>query len=166
ANRLASNSLVEGLVYGARAGEAASRKVTEMPDHLSVQPILSSIGNVPAQTIDVADVQASLKSLMGRLVGVQRDRDGLQEAAASIESFMAYVMPAQFTNEAGWELQNMLSTASLIVQSALAREESRGVHFRLDHPQPDDEKWRLHLSTRVDQNGGHPTRGALLQPQM
>jgi L-aspartate oxidase len=55
------------------------------------------------------------------------------------------VLARQFTKPDGWELQNMLTVASLMVESALAREESRGVHLRTDFPKVDDANWRRHL---------------------
>lgn len=161
ANRLASNSLLEGLVYGAHAGEAASRAAREMPDVMQAIRI-----EQPAQMhgpdFDVADVRASLKSLMGRLVGVQRDAAGLREAADQVDSFCAFVMKRQFETVDGWELQNMLCTAQMMTRAALFRQESRGVHFRLDHPEPDDMHWRRHLTLKIDRNGGHPQLSAPL----
>jgi len=162
ANRLASNSLLEGLVYGAHAGNAASRAAREMPD--AMQAI--SIEQPPetnAPDFDVADVRASLKSLMGRLVGVQRDAAGLREAAEQVDSFCTFVMKRQFDTEVGWELQNMLCAAQMMTRSALMRQESRGVHFRLDHPVPDDIHWRRHLTVRIDRNGGQPQLSASLE---
>jgi L-aspartate oxidase len=164
ANRLASNSLLEGLVYGAHVGEAASRAAAEMPDQMRALPI-----EQPKQSqsieFDVADVRASLKSLMGRLVGVQRDADGLREAAAGVDSFCSYVMKRQFKDVAGWELQNLLCTAQMMTRSALARRESRGVHFRLDYPTVDDQNWRRRLGIRIDRNGGQPFVEPLLTTQ-
>lgn len=162
ANRLASNSLLEGLVYGAHAGEAASRAAAERPLEMRAALIRNSV-QVRNQSFDVADVRVSLKSLMGRLVGVERDADGLREAADSIRSFASYVMPHQFSTPEGWELQNLLLTASCIVSSALARQESRGVHFRSDAPQPDDANWKRNLTLQVDVEGGHPQSGALVE---
>jgi L-aspartate oxidase len=120
--------------------------------------------HVGTEPFDIADVRVSLKSLMGRLVGVERDADGLREAADSIRSFAAYVMPHQFDSIEGWELQNMLISASCVVDAALVRVESRGVHFRSDYPEPDDEKWRRHLTIQIDADGGHPKLGEMLGP--
>lgn len=163
ANRLASNSLLEGLVYGASAGEAASRSVGEEAPKMLAIPIRQA-KKVSHETIDVNDVRVSLKSLMGRLVGVERDTKGLQEAADSLRSYAAYVMPHQFDHVAGWELQNLLTTASVMVDSALARTESRGVHFRSDHPKSCDESWRRHLTVQIDVDGGHPQKGIEMSP--
>ena len=115
------------------------------------------------ESFDVADVRVSLKSMMGRLAGVEREAEGLQEAADSIRSFAAYVMPHQFDAVEGWELQNLLLTASCIVDAALVRAESRGVHFRSDFPKPDDQNWRRHLSMKIDVDGGHPRVEPMLQ---
>ncbi len=161
ANRLASNSLLEGLVYGAHAGEAASRAAAEGSNNMLAlaisHPVLER-----NESFDIADVRISLKSLMGRLAGVQRDAAGLREAAESIRSFAAYVMPFQFDSVEGWELQNLLTMASCMVSSALARTESRGVHFRSDYPVPNDAQWRRHVTIQVDVDGGHPKVGPLL----
>ena len=163
ANRLASNSLLEGLVYGAHAGEAVSRAVGEESPSLQAAAIRSP--EYPdGESFDVADVRVSLKSLMGRLASVQRDGEGLREAAESIRSFAAYVMPHQFDSVEGWELQNLLLTASCMVDSAIIRTESRGVHFRSDYPEKDDENWRRHLSIQIDVDAGHPKLDAMLEP--
>ena len=158
ANRLASNSLLEGLVYGAVAGEQASRQAAEQSTDMRVIRIKSSLSE-PGEPIDVADVKASLKSTMGRLVTVERDEEGLREAEDLIESLASYVMHHAFGTPVGWELQNLLTVSSMITAAARARTESRGVHFRTDHPERDDENWRLHLNLNIDA-GGHPTRDA------
>ena len=163
ANRLASNSLLEGLVYGAHAGEAASRAAAEASSNMEALPIAHPV-HARGESFDVADVRVSLKSLMGRLVGVERRPEDLQEAADSIRSFAAYVMPYQFDHVEGWELQNLLVVASCMVDAAIARTESRGVHFRSDFPESDDENWRRHLTMQIDVNGGHPKAGKKLEP--
>ncbi len=109
-----------------------------------------------APDFDVADVRASIKSLMGRFVGVERHADGLEEACEKIDSFASFVMRKQFTDAVGWELQNMLCTAQMMARSALARTESRGVHFRIDFPEMNDAQWRRHLTIRLNEDGGFP----------
>jgi L-aspartate oxidase len=162
ANRLASNSLLEGLVYGAAAGAGASRSASEGTHDMRALPIRQSVTS-SIESFDIDDLRVSLKSMMGRLVGVERTAEGLQEAADTIRSYSAYVMNRQFEDEAGWELQNLLTTAAIMVSSALVRTESRGVHFRSDYPAPDDENWRRHLSVQINVDGGYPQRGPLLQ---
>lgn len=163
ANRLASNSLLEGLVYGARAGEAASRAAAEGNSKMIALPIVHPVHH-RSEAFDIADVRVSLKSLMGRLVGVERDANGLREASDAVRSLSAYVMPHQFDTIEGWELQNLLTAASCMIAAALARCESRGVHFRSDFPAPNDAQWRRHLTIRIDVDAGHPKPGPILQP--
>jgi L-aspartate oxidase len=161
ANRLASNSLLEGLVYGAHAGEAASRAAAEGP-HTMIAYRIQQTAREQTRAFDIADVRVSLKSLMGRLVGVQRDAAGLSQADEQLRSLSAYVMPHQFDDVQGWELQNLLLTASTMTAASLARCESRGVHFRSDYPEADNENWRCHQTQQIDVDGGYPRRGELI----
>lgn len=161
ANRLASNSLLEGLVYGAHAGEAASRSAAEGP-HKMMAYRIQHAASEQTKSFDIADVRVSLKSLMGRLVGVQRDSEGLAAANEQIRLLAAYVMRHQFTDVEGWEMQNLLLTASAMTSAAMARKESRGVHFRTDFPEVDNENWRCHQTQKIDVDGGYPQRGELI----
>ena len=75
---------------------------------------------------------------MWRNVGVRRDAEGLHEAVENIDHWCRYVLARQFADPSGWELQNMLCVARLMIQAALEREETRGCHVRTDFPQRDD----------------------------
>ncbi len=145
ANRLASNSLLEGLVFGARVGHLASLAAAEMPDDFHVPKLANSPLPTDGVQLDVADIRNALQSLMWRLVGVQRRADRLEEALVAIQSYSRYVLPYSFHNEPGWELQNMITVAHLMAQAALARTESRGTHLRTDYPQLDEQNWHRHL---------------------
>ena len=153
ANRLASNSLLEGLVYGARAGLAASQAAAEMPDNFQALPLENPLVEQQAEPLDLADIRNSLKSLMWRAAGVQRSGETLLEASESIDSLCRYVLPRQFDDVEGWELQNMLTVSRIMVAAALAREESRGVHLRTDYPDKDDDHWRRRLAFQRDEDG-------------
>jgi L-aspartate oxidase len=147
ANRLGSNSLLESLVVGARAGEAAGRGLRKRttsprPPRLAAEPREQATG-----LIDLDDVTRSLQSVMWRHAGIERDADGLGRAAAQIDFWCEYVMKREFLGPEGWELQNRLTAAKLIVNLALAREESRGVHHRADFPET-DQRWRRHQTVR------------------
>ncbi len=100
------------------------------------------------EPLDLADIRNSLKSLMWRNVGVRRDARGLAEAAETIDHWCRYVLPRQFADPAGWELQNMLCVARLMITAARRRQETRGVHLRLDFPATDDDHWRRHIDFR------------------
>jgi L-aspartate oxidase len=146
ANRLASNSLLEGLVYGARAGEAASRLALEAPDDFRALPLENAARDDSPETLDLDDIRNSLKSLMWRAVGVRRDASGLEEAAQTVDHWCGYVLNRHFDDPAGWQLQNMLWVARLMIAAAALREESRGVHLRIDFPALDNVHWRKHLA--------------------
>jgi L-aspartate oxidase len=146
ANRLASNSLLEGLVFGARAGAGASRAAGEEPDSFHAIRLENAAVVAPSEPLDLVDIRNSLKSLMWRAAGVRRNGPQLAAAAETIRRWCGYALHRQLTNPDGWELQNMLTVASLVVGAALNRQESRGVHLRTDFPQPDDAHWRRHLT--------------------
>ncbi|HEX4797630.1 MAG TPA: L-aspartate oxidase [Humisphaera sp.] len=154
ANRLGSNSLLEGLAFGARAGTDAA--VAAKQNHVKFPQALEH--RVPRSVrteLDLADVKSSLRSVMWRNVGIERTGDRLQETRDIIDFWSRYVMDKTFDPSisrdaaiGGWELQNMLTVCSLITSAAYTRMESRGAHFRLDYPTRDDQHWRLHLLWR------------------
>ena len=148
ANRLASNSLLEGLVYGAHAGAGASRAAGPMADELRALPISNAAVDDGGEPLDLVDIRNSLKSLMWRSAGVRRDGEHLAEAAGAIALWRRYVLGRQFAEPSGWELQNMLTVSRLVIDAALARQETRGVHQRTDFPQADDAHWQRHISFR------------------
>jgi L-aspartate oxidase len=150
ANRLASNSLLEGLAFGARAGTDAGRAAktngVKFPLRLEHRILPST-----KTELDLVDVKSSLRSLMWRNVGIERTGERLAETREIIALWSRYVMDKSFTGPdaaatiAGWELQNMLTCCFLMSTAAYTRTESRGAHYRLDYPTRDDERWRLHL---------------------
>lgn len=146
ANRLASNSLLEGLVYGAACGRGAAEAAQRVPDLFAVPPVESRAEPDGGERLDVADVTNSLRSLMVRQMGIVRDRPGLLDAERAVSFWCRYALPRRFNGRAGWELQNLLTIARLMIWSALAREESRGVHFRADFPARADARWTRHLT--------------------
>ena len=154
ANRLASNSLLEGLVYGSRAGEAAAADVlaegSRGDDEFRVPSIAEprrEVADDGDAALDLADIRNSLRALMWRHVGVERSGDSLAEALATVEGWCRYVLPRQFADPQGWQLQNMLEVARLMIRGAICRVETRGVHFRADHPETSD-AWRAHIAWR------------------
>lgn len=145
ANRLASNSLLEGLVYGALCGRGASEAAAKMPDRFAAISVASSFEPDTSGDLDVADITNSLRSLMVRKMGIVRDRAGLLEAEHDVNFWRRYVLAHEFPDRPGWELQNLLTIARLMIHSALVREESRGVHYRSDFPKRDDANWIRHV---------------------
>ncbi|MEZ6064950.1 MAG: L-aspartate oxidase [Planctomycetaceae bacterium] len=136
ANRLASNSLLEGLYFGKRCGEGASRAALEIPDTFRALPLEShAVIERDDEELNLTDLRNALTSMMGRLVGIRRDAEGLEAAARQVAFWNRYVGTRQFASVEGWELQNMLLAARLMIASADERKESRGVHFRSDYPE-------------------------------
>ncbi|MGB7160268.1 MAG: L-aspartate oxidase [Tepidisphaeraceae bacterium] len=154
ANRLGSNSLLEGLAFGARAGADAARASKEDAPQFPLT-LEASVAPSTKTELDIADVKSSLRSVMWRNVGIERTADRLTETREIISFWGRYVMDKTFdpgslghAAVAGWELQNMLVVCHLIATAALTRTESRGAHFRTDFPQRDDVNWRVHLLWR------------------
>ena len=146
ANRLASNSLLEGLVYGAHAGAARRAPRSSSPTIIASMPLENPPSTPPAEPLDLADIRNSLKSLMWRAAGVRRSgRSCWPKRSKQSISWCRYVLARQFDDPDGWELQNMLTVARVMIEAALLREESRGVHLRTDFPKPDDAHWNKHL---------------------
>ncbi|MCI0702005.1 MAG: L-aspartate oxidase [Planctomycetia bacterium] len=144
ANRLASNSLIEGLVYGTLCGRGATDAIRKMPREMTALPLRCAIP--PAEMdarFDIADLTASLRSLMVRNMGIVRDRTRLLEAKENLRFWCRYALSRELDSKAGWELQNMLTIARLMIAGALARDESRGTHYRSDFPTRDDARWGL-----------------------
>ncbi len=142
ANRLASNSLLEGLVFGCRTGEYIGHNPMLFQKQVISNKMIED--NIHKK-INIPDVRNSLKSLMLRNMGIERDQKGLLEAKKSIDFWASYVLNKEFSSPASWELQNMLTVASLIQRAADMRQESRGVHFRTDYPYQDDAIWKKHI---------------------
>ncbi len=145
ANRLASNSLLEGLVFGTACARGAIAATAKLPENFTAIPLASRFEPESAGTLDVTDITNSLRSMMVRHMGVIRDHAGLVEAQHDVAFWCRYVLAREFSQRAGWELQNLLTVARLMIQSARAREESRGVHFRNDFPVQNDAAWRRHI---------------------
>ena len=138
ANRLGSNSLLEGLVFGKIAGEQAVAGLSGQGNHLRYIKVKYDIPQSDRSRLDADDVRNSLCSLMWRNVGITRQGQRLQEAEEIIRFWQQYVMDKVFDGPFGWECQNMLTVAQLMVEAAQARKESRGVHFRSDYPETDE----------------------------
>jgi L-aspartate oxidase len=144
ANRLASNSLLEGLVYGAWCAEGVAAALDVQSEEMRALPI--SLDFMPDITdLNLPDLKNSLQSLMGRQAGIVRSATGLQAAIEDMDFWGNYVLSHEFDNPPGWELQNLFTTAQLMLSAMVAREESRGTHFREDFPTQDDARFKRRL---------------------
>ncbi len=156
ANRLASNSLLEGLVFGAIAGQTAGRDLHAGGAAQLPLDVRSQIAPSDRTVLDLTDVRNSLRALCWRNTGIERNGDRLAETIHIIEFWGHYVMDKVFDDQFGWETQNMLTVARLTAFAAGRRTESRGVHYRSDYPQTDDRNWRRHLMLRRSDAGIQP----------
>ncbi len=137
ANRLASNSLLEGAVLGKQAGIASAALArthsSQLPRTATGAPMVE---NPPRLQLD--DLLYSLKSLMWRQVGLRRTAEGLADAQARIAYWHHYLQRAATPDRRVLELSNMLTVAALVTEGACLRAESRGTHYRDDRPARDD----------------------------
>jgi len=137
ANRLASNSLLEGLVFGARAGKAMIQdgsKFKVQSSKFEGENPKSKIENPKSEGISTA-VRKRVKRVMWERVGILRDKEALRRAIREFEQISEANL--------GTSSRNFVSVAILVAKAALWREESRGGHFRTDFPER-DESWRIH----------------------
>jgi L-aspartate oxidase len=138
ANRLASNSLLEGLVF--------SRRISRV---LAAEAVAASPSHVRAP--DSAAVTASLsprpaiQALMSDMVAVTRGEGGLEAAAGALSAHAESAFGSRAETREQLEDRNLITCAALIATSALYRTESRGTHTRSDHPVRDDANWRSHV---------------------
>jgi len=135
ANRLASNSLLEGLVFGALAAEEMIVEFEDMDEELGEQGAAKPMPKMPPMKVDAAAIErwiAELRAVMWKDAGLLRDRAGLTRAKARLEGMMGEI-PRGFSRRAV-EARNLWLVASVMVESALGREESRGAHYRNDFP--------------------------------
>jgi L-aspartate oxidase len=145
ANRLGSNSLLEGLAFGKTAGRLASQCKETGISYTKHPQIKHQIPHSDRTRLDTGDVRNSLRALMWRNVGITRKAKALKEAQEIIRFWRRYVMDKVFDSPLGWECQNMLTVALLMGKAADTRRESRGVHCRTDFPDVDDEHFKKHI---------------------
>jgi L-aspartate oxidase len=139
ANRLASNSLLEGLVYGYRAGRAAARQTSpagRKPRTAEAEKDLTAIcfPKKSNNTLPDSDsIRESLRSIMWKHVGIIRSETSLEEALKRLSEWK-FILDMDFASRKDIELKNMLTVAIIITEAALSRKESVGAHYRSDYP--------------------------------
>ncbi len=166
ANRLASNSLLEGMVFGEVAGRACLERLEENavgdPTLNTARPfkIISDIRPSDRSELDLADVRSSLRSVMWRHVGIEREGDRLAEVLDMFDFWATYTLDKIFDERLGWEVQNLLTIGSLITRAAHWRQETRGTHYRLDYAESAD-AYHLHDQWRIGDSS--PTTAAVAE---
>lgn len=141
ANRLASNSLSEAIVFGGRIIE----RVRSLPK-LKKGPVSAGcdLGRHEHSTQAIVERRLKLQKIMVRYAGLRRNEEMLNKGLDELKRQLP-IFSGALTKREEYEFANMLTCSLLITESALARQESRGAHYREDFPQRDDEHWRKHL---------------------
>jgi L-aspartate oxidase len=143
ANRLASNSLLEGLVFGAVAGNAmrhwASGRKRPSASRYGIETVASFDGTSQSSLEEV------VRDLMWRDVGLFRDDTGLTRALDKLDSWVEEINSVPYAATAA-RIASIVTVGQLIARAALRREESRGAHFRSDFPERNDIDWTRHMN--------------------
>ncbi|WP_296665986.1 L-aspartate oxidase [Demequina sp.] len=151
ANRLASNSLLEGLVFARRAARDAAENVAD-----GVLRQLEPVERGGDSALVPATMRTRVQAIAHEGAGPVRDGDGLDDAVARLDRirarFRADPVSAAVPQTAEWETTNVVATASVLCHAALLREESRGGHVRSDFPDRDP-AWAVRLAARLDPDG-------------
>jgi L-aspartate oxidase len=145
ANRLASNSLSEAIVFGKRIAEKVRELLAEPSEFI---PLTPTVKRLPSPIDSIEDRRLHMQKVMVRHVGVKRTKESLERALGELGKYVPMLAHA-YDKPHEWEFINLLTLAMLTTQAALLREESRGGHYRNDFPKP-REVWKKHI---VFQNG-------------
>jgi L-aspartate oxidase len=165
ANRLASNSLLEGLVFGLRLADglaeleksvalSAGRVAYEVPVYDDPRYDADLLRTQPTEQ-QIAQARRQVRQLMWQYVSLRRDQEGLLEARRQLLALRQKLLnadPVPFAQPSAWaswrETVNMFKSAELVIATALQRHESRGSHWRGDYPQADERLTRVHYVLR------------------
>jgi L-aspartate oxidase len=142
ANRLASNSMLEVLIFSKRIIEKTQQKELKSPPH-QIREIHSTLKEHPGSNSLVPISLRALQDLMWQKVGIIREGNGLFLAVETLENWHK-ILPEP-TDRPSYELNNLVLTGRLVAEAALIREESRGAHFRSDFPQH-SQAWEKHIT--------------------
>jgi L-aspartate oxidase len=163
ANRLASNSLIEGLVYGRKIYKDIEKKLKAKNKNMEnntiqlINALLSEAGikkreikkSVPKKQTLLNQI-SDFRDIMTRKVGILRDAESLKKAKEFVDLYTDSDYIYNTTDKDLLEFANMLTVAGLIIKAASLREESRGTHQRNDFPAKDDKKWKKHIILKQD----------------
>ncbi|WP_395295644.1 L-aspartate oxidase [Kitasatospora hibisci] len=158
ANRLASNSLLEGLVFAERIADdlAARHRAGDLPERAVDVAAARAARPVP---LPAPEARAEIQRLMSRGAGVLRSAASMADTAAGLAlltgtayTHVAEEKPADPRVET-WEAANLLLVAAALVAAAAQRDETRGCHWREDFPERDDARWQRHLITTLTASG-------------
>ncbi|HET6674617.1 MAG TPA: L-aspartate oxidase [Nitrospiraceae bacterium] len=166
ANRLASNSLLEGLVFGMRAARAAIEQAEIQGSAVQMSELEDLEAGTPAELEDPEKLRSSLRRLMWGKVGLVRSRDSLISASAQLSRW-SRMLSRTFATRVALEVKNMVQVGRCVADAALWRENSVGAHYRSDVPPGKRPGWKQHshLSIAGSAVSGKPQkeRGLLIE---
>ena len=162
ANRLASNSLLEALVFAAKAVEAAGKYInSEEIDLTGIRDWDHGNSTRPQEKIVIRYLKQSINNLMSNFVGIVRSNQRLDFAMETIDVLLRqvrnYYCKTRISREL-IELRNLADVASLIIRFSIYRKESRGLHYTIDYPEKDNQNWRKNTKIK---SGGRTSKGAI-----
>ncbi len=149
ANRLASNSLLEGLVFGRMIALQVEEMLICSGRSVKLEDFAYKTDRRPIE-LDVRASIADIQNEMTTNVGIIRNKEGLSTALNKVLSYAQRIQNMKNESITDCELQNITLLSGLVIESALEREESRGAHFRSDFDRTDDEKWKRHIIKKID----------------
>ena len=147
ANRLASNSLLEGLVFAGRIGQAMQVDEVTRRDPVETSARVGLLAH---------GARRALQQAMDQHAGVLRSQDSLEAASSDLAGLASRDGAYPCTED--WETTNIHAIATVLVHQALLRQETRGSHWREDFPERNDERWRVRLVSSLDERGKLRTR--------
>ncbi|MCR4428451.1 MAG: L-aspartate oxidase [Caldiserica bacterium] len=139
ANRLASNSLLEGLVFSRRLAQKLGESRGKTPSPSFPEDIKGLVEERPSFTL------SDLRSLLGKGAGIVRNKERLEDAFKQVSLWQEEIQKLSLSSVDDFQLFNSCSLAYLILEAALMRDESRGAHQRSDFPKRDDVRWKKHI---------------------
>jgi L-aspartate oxidase len=145
ANRLASNSLVEGLVFGRRAAVAMKSELEPGPNWILENPIPDALTEAGSRPYEI---RRTVQEIMWNCAGIVREREKLENGLHRLKQIEESLSPP--IHRFGRESRNLLQVGRIILQSSLARQESRGAHYRSDYPERDDTDFLSHSIISLD----------------
>lgn len=143
ANRLASNSLLEGLVFGKRISEEVNEVIKSSGKY--EKPVIKYNNDKKKRDFNSREYISKIQKMMTKNVGIIRSKQGLEEALSLVKKVADMADDTLNETLSDVELQNVITSATLVINAAIEREESRGAHYRTDFPEKDDVNWRRNI---------------------
>ena len=141
ANRLASNSLLEALVFSEQAAEFVKNKVQKLKYSFD-KKIIEDLSNRNDKEPNIGDMTHRLRKLMWKYAGIVRDENSLKKGISLLKELYCKIKDIKISLIESTELKNMITVGLLITKSALSRKESRGLHYMKDYPVKDDKNFK------------------------